>query len=151
MELLNPTLKNKKKSTLTKFLIFQEMEISNIFSKESFSYFSGNGNLEKIPYISGNELFYFLKNRNHKKISCISGTKLSYILGYGNPKKKFYISGYKLSSSKKCKKTKNTFKMFVIFREMELFYFLKVSKKKLHTLHHNILHQDYCNKFLCLQ
>ena len=51
------------------------MEISYIFSKESFSYFLGNGNLEKIPYISGNELFYFLKNRNHKKISCISGNE----------------------------------------------------------------------------
>ena len=37
------------------FLIFWEMELSssNIFSIESFSYISGNGNPEKILYISG--------------------------------------------------------------------------------------------------
>ena len=123
MELLNPTLKNKKKSTLTKFLIFQEMEISNIFSKESFSYFSGNGNLEKIPYISGNELFYFLKNRNHKKISCISGTKLSYILGYGNPPKKFYISGENSRARKNVKKQKTLLKCLLYFGKWKFFIF----------------------------
>ena len=35
------------------FLIFQETELSCIFSKESFSYISGNGNAKKI--------FIFLK------------------------------------------------------------------------------------------
>ena len=30
------------------FLIFQETELSYIFSKESFSYISGNGNAKKI-------------------------------------------------------------------------------------------------------
>ena len=103
MELLNPTLKNKKKSTLTKFLIFQEMEISNIFSKESFSYFPGNGNLEKI--------------------SCISGTKLSYILGYGNPKKNFYISGENSRARKNVKKQKTLLKCLLYFGKWNFFIF----------------------------
>ena len=30
-----------------------------IFSKESFSYISGKGNPEKVPYISGNETFLY--------------------------------------------------------------------------------------------
>ena len=49
-----PSSKNKKKTTLNKILIFREMELSYfnikktsyIFSKESFSDISGNGNPE---------------------------------------------------------------------------------------------------------
>ena len=39
------------------------MELSsyNIFSKESFSYISGNGNPEKILYISGNRTFLYFR------------------------------------------------------------------------------------------
>ena len=40
---LNPRSNNKKNPPRKKFLIFQE--ISYIFSKESFSYISGNGTL----------------------------------------------------------------------------------------------------------
>ena len=46
--LLSPSSKNKKKSTLKKFLKF--------FQK-SFSYSSGNGSPEEIPYISGKGTF----------------------------------------------------------------------------------------------
>ena len=72
--------------TLNVFIIFQEMKLKyfvnnfliyyftfiniflitciNTFSKESFSYISGNGNPEKIIYISGNGSFLYL--RKHK-------------------------------------------------------------------------------------
>ena len=55
--LLSPSLKNKKRSTLRKFLIFREMEISYIFLKERFSYILGNGNPEEVTYISGKGTF----------------------------------------------------------------------------------------------
>ena len=50
------------------------MELSYIFSKESFSYISGNGNSEKIPYISGNKTFLYLKTESNFHIS---GSKFS--------------------------------------------------------------------------
>ena len=63
MELFSPSSKNKKN--------YSE-KISYIFLKESWCYFSGNGNPEKNYYI-------FLKE------SC------SYISGNGNSEKKFHI------------------------------------------------------------
>ena len=53
--LLSPS--SKKKSNLRKFLIFQEIEISYIFSRENCFYISGNGNPEKFPYIFSKESF----------------------------------------------------------------------------------------------
>ena len=50
------------------------MELSYIFSKESFSYISGNRNSEKIPYISGNETFLYFKTESNFHIS---GSKFS--------------------------------------------------------------------------
>ena len=41
-------------------------------------------------------------------------------------------------------------KKFLIFQEMELSYFLRVSNTNLYILHHNIPHQNYYNKFLWL-
>ena len=38
-------------------------KIAYIFSKESFSYISGNGHPEKIPYISGNGTFSYFRKR----------------------------------------------------------------------------------------
>ena len=61
MELLNS--KKKKKIHPEIFPYIQEIEISNIFFKKSFSYVSGNGNPEKIPYISGNGTFLYFKKR----------------------------------------------------------------------------------------
>ena len=60
MELLNS---KKKKIHPDIFPYIQEIEISNIFFKKSFSYVSGNGNPEKIPYISGNGTFLYFKKR----------------------------------------------------------------------------------------
>ena len=60
MELLNS---KKKKIHPEIFPYIQEIEISNIFFKKSFSYVSGNGNPEKIPYISGNGTFLYFKKR----------------------------------------------------------------------------------------
>ena len=42
------------------------MELSYIFSKQGSSYISGNGNPEKIPYISGNS---FPSSKNKKKLT----------------------------------------------------------------------------------
>ena len=74
MELSRSNIKKfQEMETLTRFLIFLETEpfsppqenflyfrkwkhqnFSYIFSKENFSYISGNGNLKKISYIPGN-------------------------------------------------------------------------------------------------
>ena len=62
MELFSPSSKNKN--------IHPEKIYSNIkktfyiFSKESFSYILGNGNPEKILYISGNRTFLIFQGRN---------------------------------------------------------------------------------------
>ena len=51
-----------------------ELSGSNIFSRESFSYISGNGNPEKTSYIFPKESFsYISRNRNPEKILYISG------------------------------------------------------------------------------
>ena len=66
MELSGSSMKkffmfSQKKSAL----IFQETKTPKkflIFSlKKSFSYISGNGNSEKIPYVSGNETFLYFR------------------------------------------------------------------------------------------
>ena len=53
------------RSMIEKFLIFRKMELSgsNIFSKESFSYFLRNEKPEKIPYISINGTFLYFRKR----------------------------------------------------------------------------------------
>ena len=66
MELSGSSMKkifvfSQKKSSL----IFQETKTPKkflIFSlKKGFSYISGNGNSEKIPYVSGNETFLYFR------------------------------------------------------------------------------------------
>ena len=58
-------------SNIRKFLVFREMELFCVL---------GNGNLEKIPYIFSKESFSYISgNRNPPKIIYISGN--------GNPKK----------------------------------------------------------------
>ena len=53
------------------------MELSYIFSKESFSYISGNRNPEKIIYISGNGTFLVSGNGNPKKLLIFPETEFS--------------------------------------------------------------------------
>ena len=51
------------KETLT--LILNTLTLtSNIFSKENFSYISGNGKSEKVSYVSGNGTFLYLRKKN---------------------------------------------------------------------------------------
>ena len=64
----NPALfspsSRKKNPPRENFLYFRKrksQKISCAFSKESFSYIPGNGNPEKIPYISGNGTFLYFR------------------------------------------------------------------------------------------
>ena len=67
--LFRQSLKNKKKSILKKFFIFQEMKISYIFSKESFSDISGNENRKKnYSYFRKQKFFIFQEMVTPKKI-----------------------------------------------------------------------------------
>ena len=50
-------------SNIKKFLIFSQKKAFLIFQQMELSHISGNGNTEKIPYISGNETFYFRKRK----------------------------------------------------------------------------------------
>ena len=66
-----------KTTTLKKILIFRKIEPKEIlilpsytFSKESFFYILGNGNLEKKVYISGDGTFLYFQE---KELSYISG------------------------------------------------------------------------------
>ena len=122
--LLGPSSENKKNLPRKKFLIFQEIKLfesnienSYIFSKESFSYISGNGTLhfsgqaQKIKIkIHPDKTFYtpilktetpekflifsqkkvvlpFQETETPKKFFAFQETELSYISGNGNPKK----------------------------------------------------------------
>ena len=67
----------KKTTTLKKILIFRKIEPRELlilpsytFSKESFFYILGNGNLEKKVYISGDGTFLYFQE---KELSYISG------------------------------------------------------------------------------
>ena len=122
-------------------------KISYIFSKERFSYISGNRTLppptpkKKNPYISGNGTFCsniktFQEKETPKKISYISGKgnhkkpyiagngtfsvypkKMSCLLGKGNPKRTFYI--FLKETCSYILETETPTK-FSIFQEMEL-------------------------------
>ena len=48
-------------SNIKKFLIFSQKKAFLIFREIELSYISGNGNTEKIPYISGNGIFFYLR------------------------------------------------------------------------------------------
>ena len=49
---------------IKKFLIFSQKKAFLIFREMELSYILGNGNPEKIPYISGNGTFlYFMKRK----------------------------------------------------------------------------------------
>ena len=70
------------------------MELSYIFSKESFFYISGNGNPEKVSFsFSKENCSYISGNGNPKKFLIFQETEISYISGNGNPNKNSYISG----------------------------------------------------------
>ena len=74
--------------------IFSKESFSYIFSRESFSYISGNGNPEKVSYIFSKEnCSYISGNGSPKKFLILQQTELSYISGNGNPNKTSYISG----------------------------------------------------------
>ena len=80
------------------------MKTLYIFSKESFSYISENGNPKKIPYISG--------NRNPKKTFYISGNKFPRSNNEKTPLLKSFLYFWKwnfLASS---------LKNFLIFQEV---------------------------------
>ena len=51
-------------SNIKKFLIFSQKKAFLIFREMELSYILGNGNPEKIPYVSGNGTFlYFMKRK----------------------------------------------------------------------------------------
>ena len=76
----------KRKSTLRKVLTFWVMEVSYIFSKESYSYISGNGTFLIIQ-----------ETETPKKFFIFQETELSYISGGASkaPKTKVYYTSPK--------------------------------------------------------
>ena len=94
-----------------------ELPSSNIkiFSKESCSYISENGNPEKrsFPYISG--------NGNHEKLLYISGNRVSLYYRERKPKRKRKRFIFQESNFPSLKNKKIALNMFIISREMELF------------------------------
>ena len=65
-----PKLKKKKKKNNLPpkiFLVFDEMELSYIFSRETFSYILENRNTKTDSYISGNIFFLYFK-RNFQSL-----------------------------------------------------------------------------------